>query len=85
MYDPPPSLLHIDETGAPSDERDARRKAGRHEATERQTSERAREVEDGDDDRTVEEFTTQEYKYGFVTAIDADQVPPGLERRTWSA
>ena len=29
--------------------------------------------------RTVEEFTSQEYKYGFVTEIDADAMPPGLD------
>jgi len=28
--------------------------------------------------RTVEEATRGEYKYGFVTDIEADQVPPGL-------
>ncbi len=27
---------------------------------------------------TFEEFTQQEYKYGFVTDIEADTVPPGL-------
>ncbi len=28
--------------------------------------------------RTVEEFTGREYRYGFVTAIEAETVPPGL-------
>jgi len=28
--------------------------------------------------RTVEEFTNQDYKYGFVTPIESDMVPPGL-------
>ncbi len=26
----------------------------------------------------IEEFTSQEYKYGFVTDVDTDSVPPGL-------
>ncbi|MFT5619043.1 MAG: Fe-S cluster assembly protein SufB, partial [Arenicella sp.] len=25
----------------------------------------------------LEEFTSSEYKYGFVTDIEADQAPPG--------
>jgi len=28
---------------------------------------------------TVEQFTQQEYKYGFVTDIEADAMPPGLD------
>ncbi len=38
--------------------------------------------------RTVEEFASQEYKYGFVTPIEADSVPAGLDEgviRTISA
>ena len=27
---------------------------------------------------TIEEFAAQEYKYGFVTDIEADSAPPGL-------
>ena len=27
---------------------------------------------------TIETFANQEYKWGFVTEIDADTVPPGL-------
>ena len=27
---------------------------------------------------TVEQIANQEYKYGFVTDIEADQAPPGL-------
>jgi Fe-S cluster assembly protein SufB len=37
---------------------------------------------------TIEEFASKEYKYGFVTDIDADAVPPGLDEeivRTISA
>ncbi|MDH3283138.1 MAG: Fe-S cluster assembly protein SufB [Acidobacteriota bacterium] len=30
-------------------------------------------------DRTVEELATREYKYGFVTDIDAETLPPGLD------
>ena len=26
----------------------------------------------------IEEFTSQEYKYGFVTDVETDSVPPGL-------
>ena len=29
-------------------------------------------------ERTIEELATQEYKYGFVTDIEADTLPPGL-------
>jgi len=38
--------------------------------------------------KTVESLTSQEYKYGFVTQIEADTVPPGLDEdivRTISA
>ena len=26
----------------------------------------------------IREFTTREYEYGFVTEIEADSIPPGL-------
>ncbi|RMH59055.1 MAG: Fe-S cluster assembly protein SufB [Candidatus Hydrogenedentota bacterium] len=29
--------------------------------------------------KTIEEFAGQEYKYGFVTEVDSDVVPPGLD------
>ncbi len=32
----------------------------------------------GEDSKTIQEITEQEYKYGFVTEIEADTVPPGL-------
>ena len=28
--------------------------------------------------RTIEELANREYKYGFVTDIEVDDVPPGL-------
>ena len=28
---------------------------------------------------TVEDLTRREYKYGFITDIESDTVPPGLE------
>ena len=28
--------------------------------------------------KTIEELANREYKYGFVTDVDADTVPPGL-------
>ncbi len=31
-----------------------------------------------DSTKTIEQFTSQEYRYGFVTDIEADSVPPGL-------
>ena len=34
---------------------------------------------------TFNEVTSQEYKYGFVTDIEADSVAPGLSTRTSSA
>jgi Fe-S cluster assembly protein SufB len=27
---------------------------------------------------TIEELATREYKYGFVTDVEAEEVPPGL-------
>ena len=30
--------------------------------------------------KTIEELATQEYKYGFVTDVEADAVPPRPER-----
>ena len=30
----------------------------------------------------IETFAKQEYKWGFVTNIDADSVPPGLNEET---
>ena len=30
---------------------------------------------------TIETFANQEYKWGFVTDIDADSIPRGPERR----
>ena len=32
--------------------------------------------------KTIEELATQEYKYGFVTTIDADTIPKGLSEET---
>ena len=29
--------------------------------------------------KTIEEFTSQEYQYGFVTDIEQDTIPPGLD------
>jgi Fe-S cluster assembly protein SufB len=31
---------------------------------------------------TIEQLATKEYKYGFVTAIDSDTLPPGLDEST---
>jgi Fe-S cluster assembly protein SufB len=31
---------------------------------------------------TIEQLATKEYKYGFVTAIDSDTLPPGLDETT---
>jgi Fe-S cluster assembly protein SufB len=31
---------------------------------------------------TIEQLATQEYKYGFTTDVEADQLPPGLDERT---
>jgi Fe-S cluster assembly protein SufB len=31
---------------------------------------------------TIEQLATKEYKYGFVTAIDSDTLPPGLDEDT---
>ncbi len=31
---------------------------------------------------TIEQLATQEYKYGFSTAVEADQLPPGLDETT---
>ena len=27
--------------------------------------------------QTIEELANQEYKYGFVTSVEGDQIPPG--------
>ena len=35
--------------------------------------------------RTIEEFTSQEYKWGFVTDIEADTFPPGLNEEVVAA
>ena len=34
---------------------------------------------------TIEQLATQEYKYGFSTAVEADQLPPGLDESTIQA
>src|SRR5688572_29862965 len=34
------------------------------------------------DTRTIEELAQREYKYGFVTDIEAEQVPPRLSEET---
>ena len=31
---------------------------------------------------TIEQLATQEYKYGFTTDVEADQLPPGLDEQT---
>ncbi|HEV7382906.1 MAG TPA: Fe-S cluster assembly protein SufB, partial [Dyadobacter sp.] len=31
------------------------------------------------EDELLEEITSSEYKYGFVTDIEADEAPPGLD------
>jgi Fe-S cluster assembly protein SufB len=31
---------------------------------------------------TIEQLATQEYKYGFTTDVEADQLPPGLDEHT---
>jgi Fe-S cluster assembly protein SufB len=31
---------------------------------------------------TIEQLATQEYKYGFITDVEADQLPPGLDEQT---
>ena len=33
----------------------------------------------GSDTETLENFTNQEYKYGFTTDIESDSLPPGLD------
>lgn len=32
--------------------------------------------------QTIEEFVASDYKYGFVTNIESDTVPPGLSETT---
>ena len=34
------------------------------------------------DTEAIEEFTSQEYKYGFYTDVEADSLPPGLNEDT---
>ena len=34
---------------------------------------------------TIQQLATQEYKYGFSTAVEADQLPPGLDESTIQA
>ena len=32
--------------------------------------------------QTIEDFVASDYKYGFVTNIESDTVPPGLSEAT---
>ncbi len=36
-----------------------------------------------DTDALLDEVAQREYKYGFVTDIEADTIPPGDRRVTW--
>ena len=42
------------------------------------TAQQFRSNQVSDSTNTIETFANQEYKYGFVTDIEADAVPPGL-------
>ena len=33
--------------------------------------------------KTIEELTSKEYKYGFVTDIEAETLPKGLNEELW--